>query len=709
MEGQNQPQIIHDPISHPQPALPPCNSKDYKFKKHVCKYCGYRTDLLWVLRRHIAAKHEPESKEANKKKGIVIQSSTPVINGGDGNDELDNTSQQPTYNIQLNPNFKIFISGPSASGKTHFVTQLLVNLRTITKEQPAKVVYVYKLWQTKLQEIKQLNLVDIFLQGDGELKERLEQVTSKNTSTLLIFDDMVGDRENVNYISELFAVGRHSRLSLIFISQKIFHNQDSIRNIRENSDYYVLFKNPKNVKAVSYLGSQLSNNATLVADIYTQATRKPHSYLFFDVTQQASTNTQYLSNIFDQDHIVTSYVIDTSMNRRATSFHKMFLVSADKLEKIVAAEGGIQTTDPNLPLGQGNGGGNTLPPAVMSEPVKRKREGDSDDDDDDISPPEKRLHQSVEPPPQTTPIEGGGGGGGGVTVGENTLPQESVVLAPNPDNVDGGGGGGGGGVKRKRDIGAGLDEDGERAAKRQRNDDNTEEAVETAPPPVTSPLPPSPPPPQTVIPSTENQQGPFPFICEICNKAVRTAKGLKVHITRKHYDVNAQKTPTSAVKRKLSPPPEVTDGQIDIDEIARKKSRENTDGHCICKICNKHFRSRRLYNQHVLNAHVNVTASEIDNVMEDESEVEEERREKSNRKKAALNRKILAKKAKQLNNKDDEEDEVQVTSKKKTFARKKNKDRASEAQSKNTQVCNLCKMIFTSGRELKDHFISSHQ
>ena len=52
------------------------------------------------------------------------------------------------------------------------------------------------------------------------------------------------------------------------------------------------------MKAVSYLGGQLSNNATLVADIYTQATQKPHSYLFCDVTQQASAETQYLSHIF---------------------------------------------------------------------------------------------------------------------------------------------------------------------------------------------------------------------------------------------------------------------------------------------------------------------------------------------------------------------------------------------------------------------------
>ena len=287
--GSGGDEIFHNPVYQPQPvvSIPPCSSKYYKYKKHKCNYCTYRSDHRHVLKRHMKAKHE-------QKAGKVIQSSQPIIISGDGGsgvnddddvnddgggggsgsseiDDEDDDDEAPgqQFNVQLEPEFKIFLAGPSRSGKTYFCSQLLANLSTIAKSKPATTIYVYATWQTKLKEMKQQGLVDVFLQGGPDLEERLKRVRAKSpTPTLIIFDDLMMDKENLPYISKLFAIGRHSKLSLIFITQKIFVDDNSIRVIRENSDYYVLMKNPTNVRSVSQLVGRLNPNPSLVSNIF---------------------------------------------------------------------------------------------------------------------------------------------------------------------------------------------------------------------------------------------------------------------------------------------------------------------------------------------------------------------------------------------------------------------------------------------------------
>ena len=50
----------------------------------------------------------------------------------------------PPYDLRLKPNFKLFIHGPSRSGKTHFIGDLLKNKDVFTQEPPKLVVYVYR-------------------------------------------------------------------------------------------------------------------------------------------------------------------------------------------------------------------------------------------------------------------------------------------------------------------------------------------------------------------------------------------------------------------------------------------------------------------------------------------------------------------------------------------------------------------------------------
>ena len=62
------------------------------------------------------------------------------------------------YDIRLKENFKMFVSGPSRCGKTVFVSKLLEKIYAFAKQPPAKVLYIYKVWQQKFEELLSLGV-----------------------------------------------------------------------------------------------------------------------------------------------------------------------------------------------------------------------------------------------------------------------------------------------------------------------------------------------------------------------------------------------------------------------------------------------------------------------------------------------------------------------------------------------------------------------
>ena len=67
-----------------------------------------------------------------------------------------------SFDIRLKENFKLFVSGPSRCGKTFFVSDLLENIESFTKVPPLTIIYIYKVWQSKFDEMK--SLVHVFLE-----------------------------------------------------------------------------------------------------------------------------------------------------------------------------------------------------------------------------------------------------------------------------------------------------------------------------------------------------------------------------------------------------------------------------------------------------------------------------------------------------------------------------------------------------------------
>jgi hypothetical protein len=208
------------------------------------------------------------------------------------------------FDIRLKENFKLFISGPSRCGKTFFVSELLENIESFIKEPPETVVYVYKIWQSKFDEMK--TVVDLFVEDNVNVVQHIKEV-SVGQRIFVIFDDLINSKSLVD-IATLFTVdGRHMNMSMAFLSQRMFVNNEYFRQISQNCDYFCVFKNPRNSSEIRALAQQLTPGSLGLIEIYKEATKSPFSYLFINLTQECNIKVKYLSHLFNENHSVQVY------------------------------------------------------------------------------------------------------------------------------------------------------------------------------------------------------------------------------------------------------------------------------------------------------------------------------------------------------------------------------------------------------------------
>ena len=208
------------------------------------------------------------------------------------------------FDIRLKENFKLFVSGPSRCGKTFFISELLENIDTFAKDPPETVLYIYKIWQTKFDEMK--SVVDGFIEDNENVVHQLKEL-ALGQRVFVIFDDLINSKSLVD-IATLFTVdGRHMNMSMAFLTQRMFVNNEHFRQISQNCDYFCVFKNPRNSSEIRTLAQQLTPGSLDLVEIYKEATKNPFSYLLINLTQECDPSVKYLSHVFDENHSLKAY------------------------------------------------------------------------------------------------------------------------------------------------------------------------------------------------------------------------------------------------------------------------------------------------------------------------------------------------------------------------------------------------------------------
>ena len=201
----------------------------------------------------------------------------------------------------------MFVCGPSHCGKTVFIAKLLENISVFAKSPPEKVIYVYKIWQSLFDDFTTQGLVHVFLQDQENLIDRLRE-EAFGESTLIIFDDLMNSK-SLEDIGNLFVVdGRHSNYAMIFTAQRMFVNNEYFRQISNNSDYYVIFRNPRNYSEIRTLAQQITPLSLDLLNIYSKACQSPFTYLFINLTQECDEKVKFLSHLFENNNYIKVYV-----------------------------------------------------------------------------------------------------------------------------------------------------------------------------------------------------------------------------------------------------------------------------------------------------------------------------------------------------------------------------------------------------------------
>ena len=112
------------------------------------------------------------------------------------------------FDIRLKENFKLFVTGPSRCGKTVFVSKLLENIHAFSKLPPMSVLYIYKVWQPKYDEIKSLGVN--FIEDNDNVVNSIKSGVSGQPMPV-IFDDLIVATKFFLFISQSFNLN-HSNI-----------------------------------------------------------------------------------------------------------------------------------------------------------------------------------------------------------------------------------------------------------------------------------------------------------------------------------------------------------------------------------------------------------------------------------------------------------------------------------------------------------------
>ena len=194
------------------------------------------------------------------------------------------------------------IVGPSGSGKTHFVCKLLQN-KNMFRNPNFKHIYWHQggggesgLTQTELCKLENVSVINGF---DEKWFDRLK------SGDVIVIDDLYQEANKESNFNNLFTkTARHHKVTVIFITQNLFHQGGHHRTRNLNVHYLVLFKNPRDQTVVDYVARQsFPHNKGFLVDAYHDATSKPHGYLFIDFTQQCPDDERVRTDIFNSKQI----------------------------------------------------------------------------------------------------------------------------------------------------------------------------------------------------------------------------------------------------------------------------------------------------------------------------------------------------------------------------------------------------------------------
>lgn len=181
--------------------------------------------------------------------------------------------------------FSCMVVGPSGCGKTYFVKSVLENAKTVLDKVPENVVWIYTSFQPLYAQMQKTNKNIKFVKGLPDSFENDDLFPPEKTH-LIVLDDVILEASDHPEVVKIFTQYRHHRnMSVFLLTQNVFQRGKHSRTISLNSNYLVLFKNPRDKLQIKILAQQIyPSEHVFFLQSFEDATREARGYLILDLT-----------------------------------------------------------------------------------------------------------------------------------------------------------------------------------------------------------------------------------------------------------------------------------------------------------------------------------------------------------------------------------------------------------------------------------------
>jgi len=188
--------------------------------------------------------------------------------------------------------FTASIAGPTGCGKTYFVFKLIENASYMIDPPPKKIWYCFGEYQSLFRQYPQIT----FHEGLPDLS-----TFDGREPVLMIIDDLM--HETNDTVANIFTRGSHHRnISVVYLTQNLFHKNRHARTISLNSHYMILFKNPRDAGQFANLARQMyPNESKFAIEAFKDATEKPFGYLLVDLKPDQGEQYRLRTNVFPDE------------------------------------------------------------------------------------------------------------------------------------------------------------------------------------------------------------------------------------------------------------------------------------------------------------------------------------------------------------------------------------------------------------------------
>lgn len=195
----------------------------------------------------------------------------------------------------LKTNFALCIAGPSGSGKTYFCVDLLNNAERMFDTEFDKIYWI--LGDANAQPKNLITPVEYVIGMPNEFSN------SSGKPQLIVFDDSMFESQTKDVANLLKKGCHHQNISVIYITQNIFHQSRYSRDMSLNFSHICLMNNPRDRSQFKYLARQLYENPRELERVYKEACSSPYSYFFVDLTQNTHNLLRFRTDILNPNYL----------------------------------------------------------------------------------------------------------------------------------------------------------------------------------------------------------------------------------------------------------------------------------------------------------------------------------------------------------------------------------------------------------------------